>query len=349
MPAHLSTSRVVFSLVAMCLTLGGPRPPLAAAALVTIVGDPSDTEIFGTAGVGTPPGGHTLSDMGAGDTGGDDPNLGRRSVVRFDVRGLTSAGVTSAVLELTIVQSRRDQFPAPGIVDGSSPFTNPGLGDTQVIHIADSPVPTAADYGSPSVGNDPGTLIAAGVEGTTTVTVDATKAVQQALDAGQGFVAFRIQPAVETDGDGLNDLWFFASANRPTSALRPRLEVETTDSLAAPRVIVDFNGVAFSTGQTLIATFVLTPGSPSTPVDVYVVIQVPGDGVFSLQPGGGLVPGLVAFATGVTPAPLSGEIYRHTFAGTEPSGGYPFVVGLTEPGTLTPVSAVEDLRFFFTP
>jgi hypothetical protein len=84
-------------------------------------------------------------------------------------------------------------------------------------------------------------------------------------------------------------------------------------------------------------------------VDVYVVIQVPGDGVFSLQPGGGLVPGLVAFATGVTPAPLSGEIFRHTFAGTEPSGGYPFVVGLTEPGTLTPVSAVEDLRFFFTP
>jgi hypothetical protein len=350
MSAHLSTSRVVvFSLLATCLTLSGPRAPLAEAALVTIISDPSDTEIFGSAGAGMLLGLGTLSDMGVGDTGGDTPNLGRRSVVRFDVRGLSAAGITSAILKLTIVQSRRDQFPAPGIIDGSPPFTNPGLGDTQVIHIADSPEPTAADYGSPSIGNDPGTLVAAGVEAAATVSVDATQAVRQALNAGQGFVAFRVQTAVETDGDGLNDLWFFASGNRQTSALRPRLEVETTDSLAAPRIVVDFNNSGFSTGGTLIVTFDLTPGSPSTPVDVYVVIQVPGGAIFSLQPGGGLIPGAVAFATAVTPVHLAGEIFRHTFAGPEPSGGYGFFVGLTQPGTLTPVSAVEQLQFFYNP
>jgi hypothetical protein len=98
--------------------------------------------------------------------------------------------VTSATLRLTITESRKDQFPAPGIIDGVPPFTNPGLGDALVIHIAGDGVPTAADYGAPSLGNDPGVLIpAAGTPGEV-VSVEATAAVKQALAAGASFVVF---------------------------------------------------------------------------------------------------------------------------------------------------------------
>jgi hypothetical protein len=329
--------RVVLALLLMLWLL----PPRAAAAPLTIIADPSDAETFGAGGVGD----DALGDMGVGDTGGGSPDLGRRAVVRFDVRGLSAATVTSATLRLTILESRRDQFPAPGVIDSVPPFTNPGLGDTQVIHIADDGAVNAADYGSPSVGNDPGVLIPAAVNPGDSVTVEATKAVQQALAAGRSFVVFRIQTSVETDGDGLNDLWFLASANNLVSARRPSLDIETSDAPLLPRVTLDLNASSFSPGDTLVATFRLAPGSVGLPVDAYVVIEVPGRSFVSILLGGVLAPGIVPIATGFIPVALSGELVRYVITGDEPPGVYRFLAGLAEPGTLTPIGAVEGVLF----
>lgn len=194
---------------------------LAVAATTAIPADASDFEVFSTGVAG---GSQDLGDMGVGDTGGGSPNLGRRSLLKFDVSGLRSP-VAHATLHLTITQSRRDQNPAPGIIDAIAPFTNPGLGDTRVIQVADYGVPDPSDYDAPSIGNDPGTLIAADAEPAAQVSIDVTGAVNQALAASASFVAFRVETSVVTDGDNLNDVWFFASANNVDASIRPSLEV----------------------------------------------------------------------------------------------------------------------------
>ncbi len=94
-----------------------------------------------------------------------------------------------------------------------------------VIHIADYGVPSAGGYGAASIGNDPGVLIPAATEPGTVVSINITEAVKQAMGLGASFVAFRIQTATVTDNDGLNDVWFFASANWGTPSYRPAIQV----------------------------------------------------------------------------------------------------------------------------
>jgi hypothetical protein len=191
---------------------------------VTIVADTSDFEVYQN---GFNSDAQNLGDWGVGDTGGfpGDPyiNQGRRGLVKFSLEGLGK--IVSAQLQLTILQSRKDQYPAPGIIDDIPPFTNPGLGDTVVIHIADYGTPSAAGYGAASIGNDPGVLIPAATEPDRVVSIDVTEAAKQAMGLGASFVAFRIQTATVTDNDGLNDVWFFASANHETLSYRPAIPV----------------------------------------------------------------------------------------------------------------------------
>jgi len=186
-----------------------------------IAADPSDFEVFSDGGVG----GESLTDMGVGDTGSGSPNLGRRSVVRFSLAGLSGQSVQSAILNLYIIESRKDQSPAPGVITSSPPFINPGLGDTQVIHISDYVLPNGGAYSSASLGNNPGTLIAAGAQpAARQVSIDVKAAMQQAINSGFSFVTFRLQTATETDGDNNNDLWFFASGDATDPAQRPFIE-----------------------------------------------------------------------------------------------------------------------------
>jgi len=175
-----------------------PTPPPTGT--LAIVGDTSDVEVMSTGYAGDA----AMGQMVVGDTGGDVPNLGRRALLRFFLSGLPKR-IQSAVLIITLSQSRKDQYPAPGIVDESPPFTNPGLGDTIVVHV-DYGTPGGGAYAAPSIVNDPGVLIPAGVEPGSVVSIDVTQALQHALDAGSPLVAFRIQTAIETDGDGLNDV-----------------------------------------------------------------------------------------------------------------------------------------------
>jgi len=197
---------------------------LIAPTTVTKVADTSDFEVFENGFNSDAPG---LGDWGVGDTGGSPggpyTNQGRRGLVKFSLEGL--GNIVSAQLQLTILQSRKDQYPAPGIIDDIPPFTNPGLGDTVVIHIADYETPSAAGYWAESIGNDPGVLIPAATDPLSVVSIDVTEAVKQAMELGASFVAFRIQTATVTDNDSLNDVWFFASANNDNPSYHPAIQV----------------------------------------------------------------------------------------------------------------------------
>jgi len=222
-----------FLAVAACTISAAPAfaqaPPVVAA-------DPSDHVIYGSGGVGAGWGDLLLWDLTIGDTGGTgDPssiNLGARALIRFSLAGIAPEQVEIVRLRIAILQTRKDQYPAPGVIDETPPFTNPGLGDVSVVHIPDFCLTRAGDgidcrtlddYSSPSLGDDPGVLIPNGQEPDSFVHIDVTGAVRQALLAGSPYVAFRMQTAIETDSDGNNDMWNIGAGDHPYAGLRPSL------------------------------------------------------------------------------------------------------------------------------
>jgi hypothetical protein len=147
-------------------------------------------------------------------------------VIIFEVSSLVGHTVSAAQLNLTLLQTRKDQFPDPGTVDNSEPFINPGLGALSIINIDDSYVQNSEAYGAASIGNDPGVIVAADAEAPALLSIDVSAALQEAADVGDDFLTFRIQTAIETDWDGLNDVFFTASADHTTEAWRPVIVFE---------------------------------------------------------------------------------------------------------------------------
>ncbi len=99
---------------------------LAACSLrcAVIVADPSDFTAYSTTGNGDT----YLWDTTTGDYFGQAPTLGARSLFRFSLAGLGGQTLQGALLTVTLVQTRKDQYPAPGIVSNAPPFINPGIG-----------------------------------------------------------------------------------------------------------------------------------------------------------------------------------------------------------------------------
>jgi hypothetical protein len=117
-----------------------------------------------------------------------------------------------------------------------------------------------------------------------------------------------------------------------------------------PTLTLQLNQTAFRPGQTLIATATLTPGATPAVVDAYVVVQLPGGALLSLQLGGGLVPGVVPIAAGFTPVPLTQAVVTYTFTGAEPEGAFTFFTGLAASGSSPPavIGSIDQDAFTFT-
>ena len=196
---------------------------------LTLLSHISDFEAFGQNGLGVSVN-SAIGDMGVGDT--TAPNFGRRAVVKFNLAPLAGKTLAAARLKLTILQSRRNDAGTGAAsetclteIDREAPFLNPGLGNVNVVHIADYGTPDPTDYHSPSLGNDPGMLISVenpAVPGV--LFVDVTNAMLQAIKLGAESVAFRIQAAIETDGDGCNDVFFFGASELSASDSRPVIQ-----------------------------------------------------------------------------------------------------------------------------
>jgi subtilisin family serine protease len=125
--------------------------------------------------------------------------------------------------------------------------------------------------------------------------------------------------------------------------------LNATTAVTPPTLTVQLNGSAFHTGNAMHVTAHMTPGTPPTPVDAYVVLRTPGASFLSFQSGGFFVPGIVPAGGNFVPLTFNGEIVTYTFGGGETTGSYDWFAGLTQPGTLNVVGAVDQDTFTFSP
>ena len=116
-----------------------------------------------------------------------------------------------------------------------------------------------------------------------------------------------------------------------------------------PSLDLALNGSSFHSGDTMSLRVTSTPGATSTVVDAYIVIRLPDGRVFSLQPGPSVVPGIAPIARGFTPVAFSAEILSFRFTGAEPAGTYTWFAGLTQAGTATLISSIDQDPFTFSP
>jgi hypothetical protein len=86
----------------------------------------------------------------------------------------------------------------------------------------------------------------------------------------------------------------------------------------------------------------------ATPVDAYIVVDVPGVGPLSLQLGRSAVPGVVPIASGFVPFAYTGPILQYTFTGGEPAGTYEVRAFLTHAGTMEVIGSVQVSPLVFT-
>jgi hypothetical protein len=170
-----------------------------------ILDDVSDFYATGTGGVGTSYGTGQAAAF-AGDTA---DGSGNRVLVRFPVADLALPQPPTR-LELTLVYTLRQEIPETGL-DSVPPFTNPGLGDLRIQPVPDYANPFSDDYQTASLA-DPIVLVPAGEEGPQPLSADVTAAVQAERELGEPVATFRIETAVESDGNGHDDYWYIATS-----------------------------------------------------------------------------------------------------------------------------------------
>ena len=104
---------------------------------------------------------------------------------------------------------------------------------------------------------------------------------------------------------------------------------------------VSLNASSFRVGDPMVVTLKAVSGIVMAPVDVYIVLQIPGGAFFSMQAGGGLVPGLVPSARAVV-VPTLEVPFTMVIPPGAPAGAYFWHVALTAPGTLALASENLD-------
>jgi hypothetical protein len=118
-----------------------------------------------------------------------------------------------------------------------------------------------------------------------------------------------------------------------------------------PRMRLDLqiNQPDFHAGNTLILNATVTPGATPLTADGYVAAKLPSGSLLFLQGDGSITSEVRPLVRSWPVSAFAGEIFRYTFNGSEPPGGYAWEAAFTYPGTLTPVEPLVALPFAFSP
>ena len=116
-----------------------------------------------------------------------------------------------------------------------------------------------------------------------------------------------------------------------------------------PGLSFGLNKANFHRGDPLTLTVTAYPGDRSRRVDAYVAVQLPDGTLLVLQVDGSFTREIRPIVSNWTVAPFSGEIFRYTFGGDEPSGSYRWLAAFTEPGTLNFIGLIAQAGFTFSP
>jgi hypothetical protein len=195
--------------------------PMAKAALVKIYSDSSDGYVRRDGAV--------TERIVVGDT---SANAKVQGFVKFSLAGI-SGTLASARLYLYVYGSE-----IKGGQDLTSPFTNPGLGNCLVRHIADYGTLGTEDLDAPSIGNDPGVLLSdTATPDIGYVSIDVKAAMQDDINKGGAFSTFMIKMAMDTNNDGSSEDWYFYTVEADGTSKDPYVEFEigptTTSTITA--------------------------------------------------------------------------------------------------------------------
>ena len=137
------------------------------------------------------------------------------------------------------------------------------------------------------------------------------------------------------------------------SRINAAFRIQPSPLLPPPPLTLTFatraNAPALSTGGTLAVTATLTPAGHQTPVDAYLVMQLPTGEYYSLQLSGAFVPGVLPLARGFVPFDVTAVVLSHRFQGTEPPGPYTFLSALAAPGTVQLLTPIVATTVVFSP
>jgi hypothetical protein len=162
-----------------------------------------------------------------------------------------------------------------------------------------------------------------------------------ACDVPGGTEAYIGSSGLDNDGDVDEDAQGNAAAGLPRAAdadCEVALPVE-------PTLTLTLNQGSFRQGDTMTLTATVTPGRSATAVDAYMMIRLSDGSVLSLQPGGGLVSGLVPYARSFVPFAFVDQVFMFTLSGTEPLGDHAWLAGMTRAGTGSIIGALDRHPF----
>lgn len=116
-----------------------------------------------------------------------------------------------------------------------------------------------------------------------------------------------------------------------------------------PRLTLSLNQSSFQPGDTHTLTATVTPGGSASPVDVYLVLQLPDQTLHFYQSNGSFTAEMQPLVGNWTVVPFSGELFRHLFTGAEQAGTYIWSAGFTAPGTQNVIGDIAQAPFTFNP
>jgi hypothetical protein len=164
-------------------------------------------------------------------------------------------------------------------------------------------------------------------------------------DVPGGTEAYIGSSGLDNDGDVDEDARGNAAARLPRAA-----DADCAAALPVePALTLTLNQASFRQGDTMALTATVTPGRSATTVDAYIALRLADGSILSLQPGGGLVPGLVPYVRGFLPLASVQPVFAYTFTGIEPPGDHAWLAGMTQAGTGSIIGSPDQHLFSVSP